>query len=122
VRKVLNGEPITMTGEGKQYRKFGYVEDLAQGNVLAMNDIAKNKTYNLEGNDKITIKEIAQTIQEILGKGEIKYIEGRCGDFEGNEISFAKAKEELGWQAKTTFRQGLEKYIQWYQNSLVAKT
>ena len=119
VNKALNGEPITITGDGMQFRKFVYVEDLAEGNVLALKNIAKNKTYNLEGSQKITIRQIAETIQEILGKAEIKHIDGRKGDFSGNEISAELAKKELGWEAKTSFKEGLRKYIKWYKETCV---
>jgi len=118
IRKALNGEPLTIAGDGMQYRKFVYVEDLAEGCVLALKKIAKNKVYNLEGDEKITIKQIAETIQKILGKVEINYIEGRPGDFCGKEISNELAKKELGWYPKTSFDEGIRKYIDWYRHKL----
>lgn len=113
--KALKGEPLTIAGDGLQYRKFVYVEDLAEGNVLALKSIAKNRIYNLEGNEKITIKQIAETIQKIIGKVEIKYVEGRQGDFSGKEISNRRAREELGWEPKVKFEEGLRRYIEWYR-------
>lgn len=118
VKKALNGEPITIAGDGKQFRKFIYVEDLAEGNVLGLKDIAKNKIYNLEGRQKVTIGQIAETIQETLDKVEIKYVEGRPGDFSGNEISTEKAKQELGWEARTPFKEGVKRYIEWYKEQV----
>src|SRR3989338_4831066 len=53
VKRAFNGEPLTIAGDGSQYRKFVYVEDLAEGNVLALKSIAKNKIYNLDGTEKI---------------------------------------------------------------------
>lgn len=114
-KKALNGEPLTIAGDGLQYRKFVYVEDLAEGNVLALKEIAKNKVYNLEGKERISIKQIAETIQKILGKVEIKYVEGRPGDFSGMEILNNRAKEELGWEPKIPFEEGVRKYIEWFK-------
>lgn len=116
VEKALRNQPIPVAGDGSQYRKFVYVEDLSEGCVLALKDVAKNKIYNLEGDEKVTIKQIAETINEILGDKEIIYTEGREGDFSGKEISNVRAKEELGWQPRTPFKQGLSKYIEWYKN------
>lgn len=113
VKKALNGEPITVAGNGSQYRKFVYVEDLAEGNVLALKNIAKNKIYNLDGKEKITIKQVVETIQKILGKAEIEYIPARSGDFSGKEVSSGLAKKELGWEPKTNFEEGLRRYIKW---------
>jgi UDP-glucose 4-epimerase len=115
VRKALNGEPLTIAGDGMQYRKFVYVEDLAEGNVFALKDIAKNKIYNLEGKEKVTIRQIAETIQKILGNVEIQFTPGRPGDFSGKEISTERAKKELGWEVKTSFEDGIRKYIAWYK-------
>ena len=115
VEKALNGQPLTIAGDGLQYRKFVYVEDLAEGNVLALKDIARNRIYNLEGDEKITIRQIAETIQKILGKVEIQYIEGRPGDFSGKEISNRRAREELGWEPRVSFEEGVRRYIKWYE-------
>jgi UDP-glucose 4-epimerase len=115
VHKALNGEPLTIAGDGSQYRKFVYVEDLAEGNVLALKKIGINKTYNLEGDQKVTIKQIAETIKEIIGNVDIDYVPARPGDFSGKNISNELAKKELGWTPTTTFKEGVEKYIEWFK-------
>jgi len=114
VKKALNGEPLTITGDGSQFRKFVYVEDLAEGNVLALKAIASNKTYNLDGIEKITIKEIAEMVRDIIGNVKIEYVPARTGDFPGKEVSSKRAEDELGWTPKTSFNEGLKKYIDWY--------
>lgn len=118
VDKALKGEPLTIAGDGSQYRKFVYVEDLAEGCILALKSIARNKIYNLEGDKKITIKQIAETIKEILGEAKIVYIADRKGDFSGKEISNEKAKKELGWYPRVSFKEGLTEYIEWYKSVL----
>ncbi|MDO8603573.1 MAG: NAD-dependent epimerase/dehydratase family protein [Candidatus Omnitrophota bacterium] len=115
VEKALNGKPITIAGDGSQFRKFIYVEDLAEGNVMALKSTARNKIYNLDGNEKITIKQIAESIQKILGNVRIEHIPGRPGDFSGKEVSCELAKKELGWRPKVSFEKGLSKYIEWYK-------
>ena len=116
VRKALRKQPITIAGDGSQYRKFIYVEDLAEGNVVALKSIAINKIYNLEGSEKITIKQIAETIKNILGDVNIEYIPSRPSDFSGKNVSNTLADKELGWKPKTNFEEGLKKYIEWYRN------
>jgi len=117
VDKALKGQPLTIAGDGKQYRKFVYVEDLALGCVLALKDKARNQTYNLEGDKKVTIREIADTINDIIGDVKITHIEGRKGDFSGLEISNKKANDDLGWTPKTSFKEGLARYIEWFKAS-----
>ncbi|MFH0861131.1 MAG: NAD-dependent epimerase/dehydratase family protein [Candidatus Altiarchaeota archaeon] len=115
VEKALKGEPITILGGGMQYRQFVYVTDLAEGNVLAMKKIAENQIYNLSGKEKITIKQIAETVKDILGNVEIKYEGSREGDFSGKEVVSEKARKDIGWEPKITFEKGLKKYIDWYK-------
>lgn len=115
VKKAFSKEPLTIAGEGSQFRKFIYVEDLAEGTVLALQAIAKNKIYNLDGSEKITIKQIAESINKIIGNVEIKYIPERTGDFSGKEVSNKLAKKELRWEPGTSFEEGLCRYIKWYQ-------
>jgi len=121
VEKALKGESITIAGDGNQYRKFVYVEDLAKGCVLALKEVARNKIYNLEGEEKISIKQIAETVDEILSGVKIVYIEGRKDDFSGKDISNQRAKDELGWSPTTSFKEGMKRYIEWYKKNVFKK-
>ena len=115
VRKSLNGEPLTIAGDGQQYRKFVYVGDLARGTVLAMKPVAVNRVYNLDGTEVVTILDIAKTVQELVGDTEIVFTEGRPGDFSGKEVSSERAERELNWQPKVLFKEGVRRYIEWYK-------
>jgi UDP-glucose 4-epimerase len=115
VAKAMAGQPLTIAGDGSQFRKFVYVEDLAEGNVLALKPIAANRIYNLDGSEKVTIKQIAETIQKLIGNVPIQYIEGRPGDFSGKEISSQRARRELNWEPKVSFEEGVRRYIAWYK-------
>lgn len=115
LKKALNGEPIEIQGDGSQIRRFIYVEDLAEGNVLALKSVAANRTYNLEGKDLVTIRELATTIQELVGEVEVRYTEGRPGDFSGKLVSAQRAKDELGWEPKINLKEGLDRYLHWFK-------
>ncbi len=115
VSRALRGEPITIAGDGQQYRKFVYVEDLALGNLLALKPVAANQTYNLDGREKVTIRQIAETVQRLVGNVEIQYVPARPGDFSGKEVSSEKARIELGWEASTPFEEGVRRYVEWYR-------
>lgn len=115
VKKALSHQPLTIHGDGNQSRNFIYVDDLAEGNVAALKDIAENKTYNLEGMRPITVKEVAETVKKLIGNVEIEYKEERPGDFEGKKVSAEKAKRELGWEPKVDFGEGVWRYVEWYR-------
>jgi len=54
---------------------------------------------------------------KIVGKTGIRYIPSRPGDFKGKVVSSEKAKRELGWQATTSFEDGVRKYLAWLQET-----
>jgi UDP-glucose 4-epimerase len=115
LKKALKNEPLTVAGEGEQYRNFVYVEDLAQAHVLAMSDVAKNQTYNLEGARKVTVLEVAERIRSLIGEQvRIEFMPERVGDFGGKEVSSEKAMRELGWKRKVDFEEGSKKTIEWF--------
>jgi UDP-glucose 4-epimerase len=116
VKKALKGEPLIIQGDGSQYRNFIYVEDLAEGNVAALQDIAKNKIYNLEGMRPVTIKEVAETVSRLFGGITVEFKESRAGDFEGRIASNEKALKELGWKPRVDIEEGIKKYIEWYKH------
>lgn len=121
VKKALNGESLTIFGDGSQYRNFIYVVDLAEGNVAALKDVAENKTYNLEGKRPITVREVAETVKKLIGDVEIEYKVERPGDFEGKIVSAEKAKRELGWEPKVDFEEGVGRYVEWYEENRIKK-
>jgi UDP-glucose 4-epimerase len=113
VNKALKGEPLTLAGDGSQSRKFVYVEDLADGVALGVSDVAVNRVYNLASDETVTIKQIAETIKELMGDVEIVHTPARPGDFGGKVVSSQRAERELGWTAATPFADGVRKYVDW---------
>ncbi len=114
---ALEGKALTIAGDGSQSRSFIYVEDLAAGIVAALAPEAANRTYNLSGDEVVTILEIAETVQEMTGGCEIVHTPPRPGDFPGKEISNERALKELGWKADTSFREGVRRYVEWVRGS-----
>jgi len=112
---ALKGLPLTIFGQGDQFRQFIYISDLAAGNIAALNEKAKNQIYNLSGKEKITVKMIAERFKELIENVQIIYKEPRPGDYKGVNISIEKAKKDLGWEPKVLFKEGLRLYIEWFK-------
>jgi len=122
IDKALNNKALTVAGDGQQFRKFVYVEDLADGVVRALNPRAENQVYNLEGEEKVTVLRVAELIRKHMDTtSEISFVEGRPGDFSGVDISNQKAKEELCWMPGTPYEDGLQKFIEWYLKEMARK-
>jgi len=115
LKKALSGSPLTIAGEGKQYRKFVYVRDIADAHLLAMNESAQNEIYNLEGPRNVTVLEVAERIRDLIGDHvRIEFVPERAGDFGGRDVSMTKAQSELGWQPSVEFADGLRTTVQWF--------
>jgi UDP-glucose 4-epimerase len=115
VGMALRGDPLTIQGDGSQYRNYVYVEDLAEAHVLALRPEAANQTFNLEGREKISIRSMVESIGDALGRPvDVTYTPARTGDFGGREISAAKAERILGWRADVPFVDGLRRYVEWH--------
>jgi UDP-glucose 4-epimerase len=121
VNKAFRGEPLTLSGDGMQSRRFVYVEDLADGVALGLSDVATNRIYNLVSDENVTIKQIAELVQEIVGNTEIVYTPARPGDLGTKIVSGARAREELSWSAATPFSEGVRRYVAW-RHEQAAKT
>ena len=113
----FEGKALTIAGDGSTTRSFIYVEDLADGIVAALAPEAAGRTYNLSGDEVVTILEIAERVQENVDTCEITHTPPRPGDFPGKTISNERALEELGWKAETSFKEGVRKYVEWVRST-----
>ena len=116
VDRALKRQPLIIHGDGSQYRNFIYVEDLAQGNVAALQEKGKNQLFNLEGMRPITIKEVGETVSKLIDGVKIEYKDARAGDFKGKIASNYKALNVLGWKPEVDIEEGMRKTIEWYKS------
>jgi UDP-glucose 4-epimerase len=113
VNKALRGDPLTLAGDGSQSRRFVYVEDLADGVVLGLDHVATNRVYNLASDENVTIRQIAETVKDLIGNVQIVHATARPGDFGGKIVCSKRAEQELGWTAATPFSEGVRRYVDW---------
>jgi UDP-glucose 4-epimerase len=123
VRAVLLGQTIQLYGDGEQLRDMCFVEDVIDALLtVAISEDSVGGIYNLGGPRPVSLREIAETLIDIAGAGELTTIpfpEERkkidIGDFytDGSRI-----KAALGWEPHTDLREGLEKTIAFYRENL----
>jgi hypothetical protein len=65
-------------------------------------------------NEDVTIKEIAETVRQILGDVTIEHVPGRAGDFAGVPACGQRAAADLGWRPTTPFAEGVRRYVAWH--------
>jgi nucleoside-diphosphate-sugar epimerase len=117
INNAIDGKPLIVTGDGSIYRNFLYVTDHARGNRLALSDKGKNQIFNLEGPQSISIKNVAERVQELYGKNaKIIYTGERLGDYKGKIVCNLKAKQLLGWEPKVNFLKGSKLLYNYIKN------
>jgi len=119
VTNLLENKKVPVYGEGKNIRDWIYVEDHNEGVEAIIKKGRIGETYCLGGDCEMTNLDLTKKILDLMGKGEdmIEYITDRPGHDLRYAIDFSKAKEELSWEPKTNFEQGLKNTIEWYKNN-----
>jgi len=105
---------LSIMGDGKQFREFMYVGDLAEGQVQALKPVAENKIYNLTGGRPITIEEIAKEVVKHF-PAKIDYIPQARVEPKIKRVHNWLAENELGWVSKTPLDEGIRLCAEWWR-------
>jgi GDP-L-fucose synthase len=114
------GEPsVTVWGDGTATREFCYVEDAAEGILLAAERYNKSEPVNIGAGFEITIKDLAEKISTMVGyKGKIIWDKTKPNGQPRRMLNTSRAKKEFSYESHTSFEAGLEKTIRWYESQL----
>lgn len=148
IEKMLKGEIPTINGDGEFIRDYIYVEDVAQANLLALQNMVelskvvqekektkekekeiegkveataelKFKGFNLGTGRGVSVNEIFSLLKEITKfPHPANYGPPRAGDLRKNILDCRLIKEILGWQPKLDFSAGLEKTVNWFKDNI----
>jgi UDP-glucose 4-epimerase len=113
VRAAMEGTPITIAGTGEQHRNYVYVEDLADAHLRALVPAASGQVLALEGGTPVSVREIADTVQDLVRRVPVHHTPARGADYQGVSISNRAAKELLDWSPETPFATGVRRYLDW---------
>jgi len=148
IEKMLKGEIPTINGDGEYIRDYIYVEDVAQANLLALQNMvklskvvqekekAKEKEKEIEGKGEtpaelkfnglnlgtergVSVNEIFSLLKEIIKfPHPAHYGPPRAGDIRKNILDCCLISEVLGWQQQFDFSAGLEKTVNWFKENI----
>jgi UDP-glucuronate decarboxylase len=115
--QALNGEDITIYGDGGQTRAFCYVDDLIDGVIRMMNTRPDfTGPVNLGNPGEFSIKELAEHITRLTGsKSKIKYMDLPLDDPKQRKPDITLAKKELLWEPKVSLEDGLRETILYFR-------
>ncbi len=118
MRKILEGLPLLIFGDGTQQRSFTNVDDVVEANLRsAWVPEASGKIYNCASGISVTVRELAEHVAGIAGveEAKIQYGDWTPGDIRKFDIDNSKICADLGMEFEKDFKQGLEKTWSWFK-------
>lgn len=114
----LNDSPtVEIWGTGNPIREWGYVEDAAEGIIIAMEKYNDIEILNMGEGKGYTIREIAQTIKEAISwEGEFVFDASRPDGAPKKILNVDKMRRVLDWEPKTSIKEGIRKAVEWYKS------
>lgn len=118
IKQALNGEALTVYGEGQQTRSFQYVSDLVDG-ICSLMGVDFHEPVNIGNPEEKTVYELAQIIQKLTNSSsEIVYRPLPVDDPQRRLPDISRARQLLNWSPKVDLFTGLSQTIEWYRNEL----
>lgn len=118
IRKFVEKQnPLQIWGDGSETRDFIYVEDMIRAMQLAANLTDGFTQLNIGSGTQVSINALIDTLQEITGfYPQKEHLGGKPAMIPSREVSIQKAKDELGFSATVSLKDGLNKTIDWYKD------
>lgn len=113
---LLHGRTLRIFGEGKMQRDFTYVDDIVSGIIASVNKNYPEQVFNLGCGRQEELMDYVKMVEESCGKEAKKdYLPMQPGDVRASLADISKAKKMLGYEPKTTIREGVPKFVAWYR-------
>lgn len=115
-KKVAQGEPLTIYGDGGQTRDFIYAGDIASGIYAALKTRQVNRAYNLSTQTETSLKELVSVLEQAVGHEiPVSCKEARSGDIYQSVLANGRARRALGWQPEVSLEEGLRRTYRYFQ-------
>lgn len=120
IKRILQGEPPIIYGDGMQTRDYLYVTDTVDASVEVYNHSnTRGKVLNIASGQERTIKDVVTAIAQCLKwEGPFVYLEERPGDVRRHFADISLARELIGFSPRITFEAGIHSTVEWYENVL----
>lgn len=119
-RLMLEDKEIPMFGDGTTSRDYTYIDDIVDGIIRSCNYVENNndvyEILNLGNSSPVSLKEMINTIGQAIGvEPKIKQLPMQPGDVDRTFADISKAKKLIGYNPKTSFKEGIENFVECYK-------
>jgi UDP-glucuronate 4-epimerase len=117
IKWIMEEKPLEVFGDGSQSRDFTYIDDIAEGTILALKPLGY-EIINLGNNQPHKLSEVIGLIEKFTGKtAKIENREFHKADLKATWADITKAKELLGWQPKVSLEEGIRRTVDWFKEN-----
>jgi UDP-glucuronate 4-epimerase len=123
IKQVYQDKPITVYGDGSMGRDSTYIDDEVDGLIKCLDSDIDYDIINIGTGNPVTVMDLANNIIELFGKGAITYLEKPPTEVPVTFADISKAKDKLGYDPKTDFKEGLRRQVEvfnmmpdWYKS------
>jgi UDP-glucose 4-epimerase len=120
IRQAMDGEEITVFGDGSQLRDFTFVDDVVEALLIAgANDAANGQVFNLGGIKPISLRDVTHLLVETAGSGSYRLVpfppERKIIDIGSIYVDDRKIRRVLGWEPRIDMREGLARSVAFFR-------
>ncbi len=113
-RRIRDGNPITVFGDGRSRRDYTFVEDIIDGVVRSLDSPMGYEIFNLGESRTVSLSELITLLEENLGqKALIERLPDQPGDVPATYADVTKARRRLGYDPQVPIEEGVRRFIQW---------
>jgi UDP-glucose 4-epimerase len=127
VSRLLERQPLTVFGDGRQTRDYVFVKDVARANVLASTVSSlpgsdfDAPAFNIATSKQRSVLELAKSVGEVMQqKPTLEFAPPRAGELSRSALDVSKAKAVLGWAPQYAFDDGLGELVEWFKKKEAA--
>jgi len=115
VQWVSEGRPVTIFGDGQQSRDFTFVDDIAHGTITGLAP-AGYTVINLGSDQPVVLLDALRLIEQLTGRAaQIDFQPRHKADIPASWADITRARQQLGWEPRTPFADGVRALVDWYQ-------
>jgi UDP-glucose 4-epimerase len=120
LRAALNGDPLTVYGDGEQTRDFTFVADAVSATIAAATKGRAGRVYNIGGGSRVTVNEVLTLVHRVSGRPlTIQREPAQKGDMRHTYADTSRARQDLGFAPSVTLEEGLRQQYHWQQTASV---
>jgi len=117
-RRIADGNPISIFGDGGTERDYTYVGDIVDGVMRALERDEANAVYNLGGSRPVVLRGLIGVLEKALGKKAVlRHEREQPGDARATCADITRAREDLGYSPRVPLEEGIARFVEWFRRS-----